>query len=54
MSQCPESGVIDSVVNYVIRKLGGKFSSFPAGLVGMESRVEQLMKLLNLRSNDDD
>ncbi|KAK4259798.1 hypothetical protein QN277_006092 [Acacia crassicarpa] len=49
-----ESDIIEEIVMDVTHRLKHKFSSLADDLVGMQSRVEAFVKLLNLDSSDDD
>ncbi|KAH1143004.1 hypothetical protein GLYMA_12G135600v4 [Glycine max] len=49
-----QNAEIEKIVQTIIKKLGSKFSSLPKdNLVGMESRVEELVKCLRLGSVND-
>ncbi|XP_025614673.2 disease resistance protein Roq1 isoform X1 [Arachis hypogaea] len=49
----PEFGEIEKIVQKIVKTLNHKFSGFVDDLIGMQPRVEGLEKLLKLRSEDD-
>ncbi|XP_029144333.1 TMV resistance protein N [Arachis hypogaea] len=49
----PEFKEVENIVQKIVKTLNHKFSGFADDLIGMQPRVEELEKLLKLRSEDD-